>query len=316
MWRYVLKRLLLMIPVILGVTVVIFSIMYFVPGDPASMVLGANATPEELAAKRTQLGLDAPYMTRLLLYIKDVFLRFDFGNSYLNSRSISDEIFTRFPITLAISVASIALAMLVGVPLGINAAVHRGGAWDTVSMILALLGVSMPTFWVALLLIMLFSLRLNWLPPLGFASFKYYIMPCIANCFHGLALMARQMRSSMLEVIHSDYVTTARAKGQSSGRVLFGHALPNALIPVVTIAGTTFGKMLGGTVVIEAVFSMPGIGGYMIGGINGRDYPVVQGCVIFLAIMFSLMMLLVDLLYAAIDPRIKAQYSQGRKGAR
>jgi peptide/nickel transport system permease protein len=198
--------------------------------------------------------------------------------------------------------------MFIGVPLGVNAAVHQGGMWDSVSMVVALAGVSMPAFWVALLLILLFSLHLGWLPSVGYISVKHYILPCIANSFSSLAMQARQTRSSMLEVIRSDYITTARAKGLPERTVVFGHALPNAIIPVLTIAGTNFGKMLGGTVVVETIFSIPGIGSYMISGVNGRDYPVVQGSVIFLAIMFSLIMLLVDLLYAAVDPRIKAQY--------
>lgn len=308
MWRYILKRLLLMIPIILGVTFLIFTIMYFVPGDPAAMILGQNATEEELIAKRIELGLDKGYFPRLFDYLKNFILHFDFGNSYLNGQSIYHELFSRLPRTLAMCAACIGIAMLVGIPLGVNAAVHHGGAWDTISMVIALIGVSMPTFWVALLLILLFSLKLGWLPSVGYTEVKHYILPCIANSFSSLAMQARQTRSSMLEVIRSDFVTTARAKGLSERQVVFGHALPNALIPVLTVAGSNFGKMLGGTVVIETIFSIPGIGSYMINGVTGRDYPVVMGSVIFLAIMFSLIMLLVDLLYAAVDPRIKSQY--------
>ena len=308
MWRYILKRLLLMIPIILGVTFLIFTIMYFVPGDPAAMILGQNATEEELIAKRIELGLDKGYFVRLFEYLKSFILHFDFGNSYLNGQSISHELFSRLPRTLGMCAACIGIAMLVGIPLGVNAAVHHGGAWDTISMVIALIGVSMPTFWVALLLILLFALKLGWLPSVGYTEVKHYILPCIANSFSSLAMQARQTRSSMLEVIRSDFVTTARAKGLSERQVVFGHALPNALIPVLTVAGSNFGKMLGGTVVIETIFSIPGIGSYMIGGVTGRDYPVVMGSVIFLAIMFSLIMLLVDLLYAAVDPRIKSQY--------
>lgn len=297
-----------MIPIILGVTFLIFTIMYFVPGDPASTILGANATVEELAAKREELGLNQPYFTRLLDYFKSVFLHFDFGTSYLTNRSISAELIGRFPRTIALCAVCIGLAMCIGIPLGVNAAIHHGGAWDNISMILALVGVSMPTFWLALLLVQLFSLHLGWLPSVGYTSIKHYILPCIANCFSSLAMQARQTRSSMLEVIRSDFITTARAKGLPERRVVFRHALPNALIPVLTIAGSNFGKMLGGTVVIETIFSIPGIGGYMISGVQSRDYPVVMGSVIFLAICFSIIMLLVDLLYAAVDPRIRSQY--------
>ncbi len=312
MWKYVLKRLLWMIPIILGVTVLIFTIMYNVPGDPAAMILGESATAEELAAKRAELGLDQPYLVRLLDYMKSVFIDFDFGESYLTGQSVSKELLSRLPRTMGMCAACILIATCIGIPLGINAAVHHGGAWDTISMVIALAGVSMPTFWVALLLIMLFSLKLGWLPSVGYTSIENYILPCIANSFSSMAMQARQTRSSMLEVIRSDYITTARAKGLSEKKVIRQHALPNALIPVLTVIGSNFGKMLGGTVVIETIFSIPGIGSYMISGVNGRDYPVVMGSVIFLAILFSIIMLIVDLLYAAVDPRIKAQYASGK----
>ncbi len=308
MWRYILKRLLLMIPIIIGVTILIFTIMYFVPGDPASQILGQNATQEEIAAKRAELGLDQPYLVRLFDYCKRLYTRFDFGTSYMTGRNIGNELLSRLPRTAAMCAVCIAIAMIFGIILGVNAAVHQGGFWDNFSMIIALLGVSIPVFWGAMLLVLFFSLHLKLLPAVGYTSVKHYIMPCIANCFSSLAMQARQTRSSMLEVIRSDFLTTARSKGLPESQVIFGHALPNALIPVLTIAGSNFGKMLGSTVVIETIFSIPGIGGYMIQGVYDRDYPVVMGSVIFLAVLFSLIMLLVDLLYAAVDPRIKAQY--------
>lgn len=313
MWRYIIKRLLWMIPIIVGVTFLIFTIMYNVPGDPAAMILGDSATEEELEAKREELGLNDSYVTRLIDYMESVFLHFDFGKSYLTGRSIGADLLSRLPRTMLMCAACIGIAMVIGIPLGVNAAVHHGGAWDTISMVLALVGVSMPTFWVALLLILIFSLNLGWLPSVGYTEPIHYILPCIANSFSSMAMQARQTRSSMLEVIRSDFVTTARAKGLSQSKVIFGHALPNALIPVLTVAGSNFGKMLGGTVVIETIFSIPGIGGYMITGVHGRDYPVVMGSVIFLAIMFSLIMLLVDLLYAMVDPRIRSQYFSKKK---
>lgn len=313
MWRYIIKRLLWMIPIIVGVTFLIFTIMYNVPGDPAAMILGDNATEEELEAKREELGLNDPYLTRLLDYMESVFLHFDFGKSYLTGRSIGADLLSRLPRTMLMCAACIGIAMIIGIPLGVNAAVHHGGPWDTISMVIALAGVSMPTFWVALLLILVFSLHLGWLPSVGYTQPIHYILPCIANSFSSMAMQAHQTRSSMLEVIRSDFVTTARAKGLSQRKVIFGHALPNALIPVLTVAGSNFGKMLGGTVVIETIFSIPGIGGYMITGVHGRDYPVVMGSVIFLAIMFSLIMLLVDLLYAMVDPRIRSQYFSKKK---
>ena len=297
MGKYIGKRLLLMIPVVIGVAITIFTIMYFVPGDPAQIILGTSATEADLAAKRTELGLDQPYLVRLGTYLSDIFLHGNFGKSYINNTPITQELLGRLPRTLLLGVISIAIALLVGVPLGISAAVHQGSWMDNICMFIALVGVSMPTFWVALMLVI-----------------QYYILPCIANSFGGIATQARQARSSMLEVIRSDYITTARAKGVSEHKVIYGHALPNALIPIVTVAGSNLAHMFGGSLIIEQVFSIPGIGTYMITAVNSRDYPVVEGCVIFLAITFSIMMLLVDLAYAYIDPRIKAQYEGGKGG--
>ena len=238
----------------------------------------------------------------------------NFGKSYINNTPITQELLGRLPRTLLLGVISIAIALLVGVPLGISAAVHQGSWMDNICMFIALVGVSMPTFWVALMLVILFALKLGWLPAMGIGGIQYYILPCIANSFGGIATQARQARSSMLEVIRSDYITTARAKGVSEHKVIYGHALPNALIPIVTVAGSNLAHMFGGSLIIEQVFSIPGIGTYMITAVNSRDYPVVEGCVIFLAITFSIMMLLVDLAYAYIDPRIKAQYEGGKGG--
>lgn len=313
MWRYILKRLLWMIPVLLGVTWLIFTLLYFVPGDPAYTILGPTATEGDLQAMRETLGLTDGYFTRLFRYLGDVILRFDFGKSYVGGTSVTAEIMSRLPNTLILCLGCMLLSVIVGIPLGINAAVHQGGLWDSGSMLIALAGVSMPPFWVGLLLVLVFSLRLGWLPSVGYAGITYFILPWISNSFQGLALQARQTRSGMLEVLSSDYITTARAKGMSKRQVIFGHALPNALIPVITVAGTSLGNMLGGTVVIESLFAIPGVGSYMITGVNGRDYPVVMASVIILALLFAIIMLLVDLLYAAVDPRIKAQYSAKRR---
>jgi len=302
-----------MIPVLLGVTWLIFTLLYFVPGDPAYTILGPTATEGDLQAMRETLGLTDGYFTRLFRYLGDVILRFDFGKSYVGGTSVTAEIMSRLPNTLILCLGCMLLSVIVGIPLGINAAVHQGGLWDSGSMLIALAGVSMPPFWVGLLLVLVFSLRLGWLPSVGYAGITYFILPWISNSFQGLALQARQTRSGMLEVLSSDYITTARAKGMSKRQVIFGHALPNALIPVITVAGTSLGNMLGGTVVIESLFAIPGVGSYMITGVNGRDYPVVMASVIILALLFAIIMLLVDLLYAAVDPRIKAQYSAKRR---
>jgi peptide/nickel transport system permease protein len=312
MLRFILKRLLWMIPVVGGVTLLIFTLMYFVPGDPAAIILGANASEAELLQKSAELGLNDPYIVRLGRYLNAVFLHFDFGRSYITNTSITQDLLSRLPRTLLLASFCILLSVGIGVPLGVNAAVHQNGLGDRVCMFFALIGVSMPSFWMGLMLVLLFALKLGILPASGIGGVQYFILPAIANSCNGIATQARQTRSSMLEVIRSDYIATAKGKGLSERRVIYSHALPNALIPVITLAGTSFGIMLGGTLVIETVFSIPGIGTYMIGAVNTRDYPVVQGSVIFLGITFSLIMLLVDLLYAFVNPRIRAQY-EGRK---
>lgn len=312
MAKYIGKRLLMMIPVVVGVAILIFTIMYFVPGDPAAIVLGSDATQAEIEVKREEMGLNRPYIVQLGEYLSNVFFRFDFGNSYMFNTSVSSELFARLPRTLLIGAICMLLQVAIGIPLGVTAAVHQNGLADRFCMFIALLGVSIPGFWLGLMLVLLFSLHLGWLPAYGIGGLQYYILPCIANAFPGIAAQSRQTRSSMLEVIRSDYVTTARSKGMSERSVIYRHALPNALIPVITVIGNGFGMMLAGTVVIESVFSIPGVGTYMTNAIAQRDYPVIEGSVIILAILFSLIMLAVDLIYAFVDPRIKAQY-QGKK---
>lgn len=311
MARYIGKRLLWMIPVIIGVAILIFSLMYYVPGNPAKIILGSEATEQQLAEKTAQMGLDQPYLVQLGNYLYNVFLKFDFGNSYITNASVAGELMTRMPRTAIISVVSILITALVGIPLGISAATHAGKWQDSASMLVALAGVSMPDFWVGMMLVLVFSLRLGWLPSTGIGGWQYYVLPIICSAVSSIANLARQTRSSMLEVIRSDYVVTARSKGLSERKVIWGHALPNALIPVVTILGSRFAHCLGGSAIIETLFSIPGCGLYVLTGVNNRDYPVVQGCVIILAAIAALGMLLVDLLYAFIDPRIKAQY-QGK----
>lgn len=311
MTKYILKRLLFLIPVILGVTFLIFAIMTFTPGDPAAIVLGADAKPAEIAALRAKLGLDQPFLIRFYEYVKGIVTRFDFGASYINGRDVKFEILQRFSYTLKIAALSMCFSLGLGVPLGIIAAVNRNTWKDNAAMTVALVGISMPTFWFGLMLSIIFALKLGWLPPSGVGGFKNYIMPCLAVSMSGIAGMARQTRSSMLEVIRADYITTARAKGQTERVITYKHSLRNALIPVVTQAGAVFGLLMCGTLVSETVFSVPGLGTYMVTAIKSRDYPAIQGAVIFVAIAFSLVMLLVDILYAVVDPRIRAQFSNG-----
>lgn len=305
-----------MIPVVLGIAILIFSIMYVCPGDPAASMLGPGATQVQIEAKREEMGLNDPYIVRLGSYLKQVFIDFDLGVSYFYGTPVIDGLLSRMQYTLIIACVSMLLQIVLGTPLGIMAATHQNGIADRVCMFIALLGVSVPGFWLALMMVVVFAVNLGWLPAYGVGGIQYYIMPCIANCFAGVATQARQTRSSMLEVIRSDYITTARAKGLPERSILLRHALPNALIPIITIVGNGMGMMLGGTVVIENVFSIPGIGSYMTSAINSRDYPIVMGGVLFLGILFSLIMLLVDIIYAFVDPRIKARYEgKRRKGA-
>ena len=313
MVKYIIKRLLLMIPVVIGVTIIVFSLMQIAPSDPAEVILGSTATPEQLQAKREELGLTDPYIVQLGRYMKNAFLKFDFGTSYVTNISIGKELTNRLPYTLVFAVSGMILSLLIGIPLGVTAAVHQNSVIDYGSMTLALIGTSLPGFWFALVLILLFSAEWHLLPAYGIGGIEYWILPIVSTAFAGVTTMARQMRSGMLEVIHSDYITMAKAKGVKSRSVVYRHALPNALIPVITVASMSFGTSLGGTLIAETIFSIPGIGVYIVNAVNNRDYPVIQGGVILLAILFSLIMLLCDLLIAAVDPRVKAQITGGKR---
>jgi len=304
----------MMIPIILAVTIIIFTLMNFVPGDPASIAAsGESVTEEQLDAIRESMGLNKPFFERLGLYIKNVFLHFDFGNSYTSGTPVGPELLTRFWTTFRIAITGMILMVIIGIPIGIRSAVRANTAEDRISMFLTLIGNSMPLFWLALLLVLLFSLTLKWLPSYGSSSWKHFILPCVCVAFEGMAGIARQSRSSMLEVIRSDYITTARSKGLSEGKVTYGHALPNALIPIITVIGSQFGRLIGGVVVVETVFSIRGLSVYLLNGINTRDYNVVQGCLILIAFLFSVVMLVSDLIYTFVDPRIKARYVKIKK---
>ena len=308
MARYIGKRLLWMIPIIVGIVILIFTLLHIIPGDPARMILGVTATPEQLEALRHNLGIDRPFLVQLGSYMGNLFFKLDMGTSYVTQTPIAQAIFSRLPRTMGLGLISMIISFVFGVLLGILAGTHQNRWQDNVAMLVALIGVSMPAFWLALMLVLLFSVKLGWLPASGMGGIQYYILPAIANSLGGIAGIARQTRSSILEVIRSDYVTTARSKGLTEHEVVYKHILPNALIPIITVAGGSFAAVFGGSVIIETVFSIDGIGLYMMSGITSRDYPVVQGCVVLLGVIFSLCMLLVDIAYAYVDPRIKAQY--------
>ena len=314
MGRYVLKRLLILIPTLIAVTIIVFTLMNFVPGDPVMIALGSGThTPAEVEAKRIAMGLDRPFLVRLGEFLKGIFLHFDFGTSLIDGTSIQYQLITRFPNTLKIAIYSIIFTVVIGIPLGVFCAQHANSVGDRIALVITLVLDSMPSFWLALLLMLLFALKLHWLPSTGSGSFKYFILPTLANSLGGLAGFTRQVRASMLEVTRSDFVTTARSKGISERKVIYGHALPNALIPILTLVGMRFGGMLGGATVIEVIFSIPGIGQLLVNGINNRDSTVVTGGIVFIALTFSLIMLLTDLAYALVDPRIKAQYTSKKK---
>lgn len=298
----------------LGISFVIFTMMYFTPGDPARMLLGERAEESVVEELREEMGLNEPFLVRYGTYIKGIVTEGDFGISYSTKRPVLEEILDRFPTTLLLATLSITLALLIGIVAGVIAATKQYSIFDNLATGLSLLGVSMPTFWQGLMLIIVFAVWLRWLPASGFSGPRYWILPVLAIGPSTASTIMRMTRSSMLEVLRQDYIRTARAKGQTERVVIVKHALKNALIPIITVAGLSFGGLLGGAVMAETIFSIPGLGKMMVDAINARNYPVVQGGVLFVAIVVSLVNLAVDLLYAFIDPRIKSQYkTQSRK---
>lgn len=313
MHRYILRRLAMTVLVVLIASIVIFTLVYFVPGDPVKILMSPEATVVELEAKRHSLGLDQPYLVQLGNFLYNAYVKFDLGESWIRGTSVMEGLLERLPYTFQLGIISIVLSSLIGIPLGITAAVHQGRLPDRFCMVFGMICISLPDFWIALLMILLFAQTLNWLPAFGVGGIAYLIMPVIAAGLRSIGTLARQTRSSMLEVIRSDYITTARAKGLKERKVIYQHMLPNALIPIITVIGGSFSGIVAGTVVIEQVFSRPGVGTYLTQAITTRDFPIIRGCVIILAIFTSVMMLLVDLAYAVVDPRIKAQYADKSK---
>jgi len=312
MWKYILKRLLMMIPVLLGVTFIVFFILAMTPGDPAAIILGDQASAEALELKRIELGLNDPLLIRYFNYLLNM-IRGDLGTSYKNQISVAAQVIDKFPNTAILAVAGILVALLIGIPIGILSAKKQYTALDNTSMVLSLVGVSMPNFWLGLLLSLLFALKLGWLPSQGMGEefiplLKSLVLPAITLGTGAAATVVRMTRSSLLEVIRQDYISTARAKGLPEKIVTKKHMLKNALIPIVTAVGLQFGQLLGGAMLTETVFSWPGLGRLMVDSIASKDIPMVLGAVIFMAVMFSFVNLVVDIVYAFIDPRIKSQY--------
>ena len=310
MLRYILRRILFLIPVLIGVSILIFSIVHLAPGDPAETMLGPSATAQDLAELRSQLGLDKPLTVQYLSFMSRAVYG-DFGNSIRTNNPVLEEIVDRFKPTLQLALLSMLLAVAMGIPLGIIAALRQNSWVDTFCNFVALLGFSLPGFWLGLMLMLTFSIMFPILPSSGYGSWKQLIMPTVVLGTNTMAVIARMTRSSMLEVVRQDYVRTAKAKGLAWRLILSRHILSNVMIPVVTVAGLYFGNMLGGVVITETIFSIPGVGRLIIDAIRFHDYPVVQGGVLFFAFCLSLVNLGVDLIYALLDPRIKAQYRAG-----
>jgi peptide/nickel transport system permease protein len=334
MGRYIVRRLLNLIPVLLGITLLVFLFLHLIPGDPAIVMLGDRATPDQVEALRERMGLNEPLPLQYLAFLGNLF-QFDLGRSIFTGVPIIEEIAIRWPATFELSVAAMFIALVLGIPAGVLAAVHKNSWLDNLTMSGSLIGVSMPVYWLGLLLVYLFAVNLQWLPPSGrisvdaglsfepitgfylldtliqgdFSAFRdvlaHLALPALTLSTISLAILARITRSAMLEVLSQDYIRTARAKGLLELRVIFKHALKNAMLPVITIVGLEFGTLLGGAILTETIFSWPGIGKWIYEGILSRDYPVVQGGVIFVATAFVLINLLVDLSYALLDPRIQ-----------
>ena len=311
MTRYIVRRLLLIIPTLAAVIFVIYGIMELTPGEPARLILGTNASQEAVDELTRQLGYDKPFIVRYFIYLVHAFTG-DLGISWQTGRSVFQEVMIRFPVTLKLSIFAMVLAVVIGIPLGVMSAVRQYSVFDAAGTVFAMVLASVPSFWLAMMLIILFSVKLGWLPSFGAGGFSHYILPAVSMACPESAVLLRFTRSTMLEEIRKDYVRTARAKGQKERAVIYRHALPNALLPVVTVTGTEFCGMLGGVVTIETVFSINGVGMLIYSSILKKDIPMVTGGAIFLSLSVMLVMVLIDILYAFIDPRIRARYA-GKK---
>ena len=316
MLKYVARRILYMIPVLLGVSFLIYTLMFFIPGNPVNLILGSNASQEDVDELTEELGLNDPFLVRYFNYIKGIVTKGDFGKSFSTREPVSQEIAARFPYTLKLSAMAIVVSVVIGVTCGIVSAVRQYSVFDNLATALSLLGVSMPLFWLALMLILIFSINLKLLPVSGSYGPEYWVLPVATIGLTGAANIMRTTRSSMLETIRSDYIRTARAKGQTEWKIVMRHALKNAFVPILTVIGMQFGANLGGTVITETVFAIPGIGMYTIDSIKSRDQWVVMGSVMFLSFCVCVINLIVDILYSFIDPRVKSLYASPKKKKR
>lgn len=307
MLKYIVKRVLWCIPVLVGVIFIVFSINEIDPGDPVAALLGGNYTQEQYDAKKVELGLDKPYLVRFVSYVEGIVTEGDLGTSYTTKRPVAKEITERFGITFKLAVLSILIAVVLGIPFGVISATKQYSAADYAVTTGSLLFASMPGFWLALMLILAFSLNIKLFPASGIGSWENWVLPSLASGLSFIATITRMTRSSMLDVVRQDYIRTARSKGLGEWNVITGHAIKNALIPIITTIGFQFGVLVSGSVIVETIFSLPGLGTLMMSAINNRDYPVIEGCVFVLAALICVINLLVDLAYGFVDPRIMEQ---------
>ncbi len=308
MTRYLLRRVLYLVPVWLGISFIAFSLANLAPGDPAWLMLqrelGRPPTAEQLAQTREEMGLDDPFVVRYVTWLGKAATG-DFGTSYANGKPVFEELAQRFPNTLQLAVVSLLIALAVALPLGVLSAIKRNSVLDHVTRFNALLGAALPSYWLAYLLILVFAIHLSLLPVAGRGTWQHLVLPSVTLAMAAMASLMRLTRAELLEVLSQDYVQTARAKGLNEQTINMRHAFRNALIPVVTVAGMRFGGLLGGTVIVETIFAWPGVGKFMVDSIFNRDYPVIQGFVLFMGTVFILVNLLVDVSYAWLDPRIQ-----------
>lgn len=304
MFMFILRRLVQTVPVVFGVTIVVFTIMQLVPGDPAVLLAGEGASKEAIESLRMQLGLNQPLYVQYFEYVSNL-LRGDLGTSLKNGQPVLDEIMLRLPITLELAIFSTLITIVLGMAAGIISAVKPYSIIDTVVMVVALLGISLPSFWFGLMLMYGFSVKLQWFPVAGWDSLSHIVLPAVTLGAGGAAIVARMTRSSMLEVIRQDYIRTARAKGVKERVIIYKHALRNALIPVITVVGLQFGALLGGTVLVESIFAINGLGRMIVDSIRMRDLPMVQGGVLVASLVFVAVNLLVDILYRFFNKRIE-----------
>ena len=312
MARYTIKRILWIFPILIGVITIVFFISSVTPGDPAASLLGSTATAEEIEAMHHTLGLDQPLLKRWIDYIVGIFTHFDFGTSYATRQPVRNEILAFFPVTLKLAVFSTVLGVLCGIPLGVVSALKQYTWVDSVILVLSVLLISLPNFWLAMMLIKVFAVDLQWLPSFGLDSVRGWILPVIVAGLQSMTQIIRITRSSMLEVMRQDYIRTARAKGQKEGVIVTRHMLRNAMIPVATSIGSSLGNSLGGNMALESVFALPGLGYYIVKAITAINTPAMLGGILFIAIMFTIVNLLVDLSYVLIDPRLKSRVT-GKK---